>query len=159
MPEEKEPVFALDNPDYIVGYADLRNYEEERADRLDKTKKLKQAIEQKYNRILKDKTKEECSFTFEQFYEAVFLSGKSEDIVMTTGQVITSGQFEEITLGKRSASLYYNPAISPAQTVADCRKQKFYSYIVDQHGKVWDPITLNFGTQTKQAYLKKMVQR
>ncbi|MCL4364415.1 hypothetical protein M1328_04215 [Patescibacteria group bacterium] len=159
MAEKKEKVFALDDPRYIAGYADLRNYEEERADRLEKTKKLKQAIEQKYNRILKEQTREECSFTFEQFFDAGFLSGKSEDIVMTTGQVITSGKFEEMALSKRNSSLIYNPAIFPPQTVANCKRQRFYSYIVDQQGKVWDPITLNFGTQTKQAYLKKMVQR
>jgi hypothetical protein len=89
-------------------------------------------------------------------YDPRFLIGHCGEVSRIVAEQVGGKTKQCIHKGSKPALYYKSDEEEEPLPIADGHTQAIHSYVVDERGMVWDPITENFGTLTEKEYLKKI---
>lgn len=113
---------------------------------------IKNRIQNRFKRVHDEQTGNLVS----KPYDEINLSSHCGEVSRFSQQVVGGEIRQKITTGNRP-SIFYLDSTGKKVEIASGYARAVHSYVVDEKGKVWDPITNNWGLIEEKEYLDNMM--
>lgn len=138
------------SPAYKKGYIELRDWET----RIRKKTSIQKNVEARFGTIFDEKSD---TMIHKPFHE-IHLNGHCGEVSRITKEV-SGGKINQKVIKGYKARLYFINSFGQKTEIASGNTEAIHSYVVDNNGVVWDPITKNWGTIDEENYLKKIAYK
>jgi len=143
-------IFPLNNPTYLNGFKELRDWES----RILSKHQIQQKLETRFGEVVDPDTQ---TVSHKPFHEINFY-GHCGEISRITHEII-GGQIKQKVKKGSNPTLYFINHFGKEIEIASGHTEAKHSYVVDNGQMVWDPITRMWGTVNEKEYLKRIINK